>query len=60
MASIEKRTHGATVTWQARYRDPEGHQRKQTFARKVDAERYLVGVSSRVLDGSYVDPAVEG
>jgi hypothetical protein len=27
--------------WLARWRDPSGHQRKRSFARKVDAQRWL-------------------
>lgn len=57
MASIEKRTRDGKVTWQARWRDPDGCQRKRTFGRRTDAERYLTSVSARLLDGSYVDPA---
>jgi integrase len=41
----------------ARWRDPEGRQRKKSFVRKVDAERFLTGVEHSRLVGSYVDPA---
>lgn len=57
VASVEKRTREGKATWLARWRDPDGAQRKRTFARKTDAERFLTGVESRLLDGSYVDPA---
>ena len=46
----------ASVTWLARWRDPEGRQRKRTFPRKADAERFLTTVEHSVLTGSYVDP----
>ncbi len=57
MASIEKRTRDGKVTWQARWRDPSDAQRKRTFPRRVDAERFLTGVDHSQLIGSYVDPA---
>lgn len=56
MASVEKRTRDGRVTWVARWRDPNGRQRKRTFSRKTDAERHMTGVRHSVLDGSYLDP----
>ncbi len=55
MASIEKRVRDGKVTWQARWRDPSDAQRKRTFPRRVDAERFLTGVEASKLTGSYVD-----
>jgi integrase len=55
MASVEKLASGR---WQARYRDPEGRQRKRSFDRKSDAERYLTTVESSKLAGVYIDPAL--
>jgi integrase len=43
--------------WRARWRDPAGRQRSKSFARKVDAERFLLGVEDAKLRGAYVDPA---
>ena len=40
-----------------RYRDPSGTSRKKRFARKVDAERFLVSVEHSKMTGSYVDPS---
>jgi hypothetical protein len=57
MASIEKRTRDGRTRWYARYRDPDGEQRTKTFDRRADAERYLTGVESSKLTGSYIDPA---
>ena len=51
--SIEKKPNGR---WQARWRDPSGKQRAQSFARKVDAERWLASVTVDTLTGKYVDP----
>lgn len=42
--------------WQARWRDPQGAQKTQAFARKVDAEQHLTSVGHRMLIGEYVDP----
>jgi integrase len=50
MASIEKR--GAKYL--ARWREyPGGPQKYQMFGRKVDAERFLVSVQHRILNGTY-------
>ena len=57
MASVEKRSRDGRVTWQARWRDPAGRQRKRTFTRKTDAERYLATVEADKLRGAYLDPA---
>ena len=32
--------------WQARWRDPAGVERAKNFARRADAERYLVSLES--------------
>jgi len=57
VASIERNPgRDGRLTWQARWRDPAGRQRKRTFPRKSDAERFLTGVEHSVLTGSYVDP----
>lgn len=55
MASIDRRPNGK---WRARYREhPGGPQRARHFDRKIDAERFLANVQSRLLDGSYIDPS---
>lgn len=53
MASIAKRSNGQ---WRARYRDATGKEHAQHFARKIDAQRWLDGVTSATVTGSYVDP----
>jgi len=55
MASITKR-EGRDRPWQVRYRDPEGASRRRQFARRVDAERFLVEVEHQKHTGAYVDP----
>ena len=42
--------------WQARYRDPSGRERARNFTRKVDANRFLIGVESDKLRGQWIDP----
>ncbi len=42
--------------WQARYRDPSGRERARNFTRKVDADRFLIGVESEKLRGQWIDP----
>ncbi len=57
MASIKKRSdRSGKVVWRAYYRDPAGGQRNRSFARKVDAERFLTRIEASKLAGSYVDP----
>lgn len=55
MASIDKRANGR---WLARWREyPGGPQKTKQFARKVDAERFLVDVEHRLMTGTYTPPA---
>lgn len=52
MASIEKRRDGR---WRARWREfPGGPQRARHFARRIDAERFLVEVQHKIQTGAYV------
>lgn len=58
MADVDKVVRGEKVVgWQARWRDPDGRQRKKTFPRKVDAESFLAAVRADMDTGRYVDPA---
>jgi integrase len=57
VGSIRKVKHrSGKESWQARWRDPAGKDRARNFARKADAERYLVSVESDKLTGRYADP----
>ncbi|HEX3827210.1 MAG TPA: site-specific integrase [Sporichthyaceae bacterium] len=56
MASVEKRIRNGKAQWYARYRDPAGQQRTKSFERRVDAERFLTGIESSKITGSYIDP----
>jgi integrase len=53
MANIAKRADGR---WRARYRDAAEQEHARHFARKVDAQRWLDGVTSSLVSGTYVDP----
>jgi integrase len=57
VTSIERREDRGRLRYVARYRDPSGKQRNRTFARKIDAERYLTSIENAKLTGQYVDPA---
>ena len=43
--------------WLARWRDPAGRQRKKSFDRKVDAQRWLDQHLAEMHRGQYIDPA---
>lgn len=53
MANIAKRNDGR---WRARYRDGEGKEHARHFQRKIDAQRWLDGVTAAQVRGDYVDP----
>ena len=57
MSHVEKRIQAGRVTYRARYRDPSGQERKRSFNRKTDAQRFLVSIEDAKLRGAYVDPA---
>ena len=52
MASITKRPDGQ---WRARYRDATGKEHARHFTRKLDGQRWLDEMISRVVTGTYVD-----
>ena len=60
--SIEKRRRRlkdgtlGPVSYRARYRSPDGKERSQSFARKIDAERFLTSVNADKLRGVFIDP----
>jgi len=55
MPNVEKRVRDGKVTWLARWRDPQGQQRKKSFPKRSAAERHLTSVSASLLTGTYVD-----
>ncbi|MGB8649933.1 MAG: tyrosine-type recombinase/integrase [Mycobacteriales bacterium] len=52
---VRSSRYGTGKRWQVRYRDPGGESRNRSFDKKVDAERFLVELSSQLLQGRYVD-----
>ncbi len=55
MASVERYTRNGTTRYRARWRDPDGAQRKRTFDKAGDAKRFLATVEADALRGVYVD-----
>jgi integrase len=55
MGYIDRRPSGR---WRARYRDPEGRERSQTFDRKGDADRFLQRNGADLQRGEWIDPAL--
>lgn len=56
MVSVSRRSDGRpgyTVRW----RDESGRQRKKSFKRKVDADRFRAEIEHQLYSGTYVDPA---
>ena len=56
MASISRDPRG-NGSWIARWRDPAGKQRKKSFARKVEAQRWLDQLQAELHQGRYIDPS---
>lgn len=57
MADIQRRsTAKGAVRWDVRYRDETRAQRKRSFARKVDAQRFASSVETDLLRGDWIDP----
>ena len=48
--------YGKGRRWLARYEAPDGRSKSKTFARKLDAERFLATVETDKLRGTYLDP----
>ena len=48
--------YGKGRRWLARYEAPDGRAKSKTFARKLDAERFLAAVETDKLRGTYLDP----
>jgi len=55
ISHVERRGQGR---WRARYRGSDGRERSQTFARKVDAERFLAMVEVDKAQGRWIDPTL--
>ncbi|SFT63824.1 Site-specific recombinase XerD [Geodermatophilus amargosae] len=57
MASVEKRVSDGRTTYQARWRDERGRQRKKSFAKKADADRHAATVEADKARGTYIEPS---
>lgn len=53
MASIKKRENGK---WRARYRDDAGKEHARHFDRRVDAQQWLDGQTSKLVSGMHIAP----
>src|SRR6476620_11177836 len=57
MADLQKRiTKSGAVRWDVRYRDHARGQRKRSFDRKLDAQRFARSVETDLLRGDWIDP----
>ena len=56
MADIQKRSAAGGVRWDVRYRDESRRQRKKSFERKVDAQRFAASVETDLIRGDWIDP----
>jgi integrase len=61
VASVEirltRRNGKAAKVYDVRFRDPDGHQRKKTFGKKAEADRFAATVEADKHRGQYVDHA---
>jgi integrase len=57
MASVEKQVRNGRVNYQARWRDDQGRQRKKSFTKKSDADRYAATVEADKARGIYIEPS---
>jgi Phage integrase, N-terminal SAM-like domain len=58
MAHISRRQRNGKVRYLAWYTDPSGRERAKSFTRKKDAERFLTGIESDKLRGTWTDPTL--
>lgn len=49
--------YGCKERWQVRWRDEQGRQRKQSFAREADAKAADAKIQTQLRAGTYVDPS---
>lgn len=55
MAQVTRDTRDGR--WLARWRDPDGRQRKKSFPRRADADRFLAALSAEQHRGLYIAPS---
>jgi hypothetical protein len=54
---VKKASRG--TKWKARYTDPAGRDRRRTFDRRSDAERFLERIGTSMQTGEWVDPRAD-
>lgn len=54
--TVLRANYGKGMRWRARYVDDQGREICKRFARKADAQKWLDGVTSALVTGSYVAP----
>src|SRR6185437_6499383 len=54
----ERRRKDGTKVYDARWRDPQGHERSHTCATKTEARQHLTKVANSLMTGAYTDPAL--
>lgn len=57
-AGIKTTRHGTGLRWKARYRGTDNRERSKTFAKKIDAERFIHSTEVQKLERRWVDPAL--
>lgn len=57
MADVQKRPTARGTKWDVRYRDESRRQRKRSFDRKGDAQRFANSVETDLVRGDWIDPA---
>src|SRR5438270_3354878 len=55
MSTPKKLIRDGKVTWLARWRDPDGRQRKKSFDKRSEAARHLAAMESDKARGVYVN-----
>ncbi|APE32861.1 site-specific integrase [Nocardia mangyaensis] len=54
---VPSKLYGKGKRWRARYVDDDGHEHSMRFARKTDAQTWLDGQVSTIVQGSHVAPS---
>lgn len=55
-SKVRTERFGRGNRWRARYLDPAGRERSQTFTRRADAEAFLASVEADKTSSLYLDP----
>src|ERR1051325_10452780 len=57
--TVKTARHGKGLRWRARYRDPSGRERSKTFAKRVEADRFLATVEGDKVRGAWIEPTLQ-